>query len=82
MRLIEGARSLICTAFVASVNRAIASGNLPFDIDADDFIRALVGVFHTTALPGREPSARRIVDMLIAGSCTTPNRSLLGTRKE
>ena len=68
MRLIEGARGLIHGAFLALVQRAIDSGELRADTDPDDFVRALVGVFHTTALPGWEPSARRIVDILIAGS--------------
>ena len=72
MRLVEGSRSLIHSTFVASVKRAIASGDLRSDTDPDDFVRALVGVFHTTALPGWEPSARRIVDILIAGSSSTP----------
>ena len=71
MRLLEGSRSLIHTAFVASVKRAIASGDLRSDTDPDDFVRALVGIFHTTALPGWEPSARRLVDVLIAGSRST-----------
>jgi AcrR family transcriptional regulator len=68
MRLIEGARNLIHATFTVSVRRAIASGDLRADTDPDDFIRALVGVFHTTALPGWEQSARRLVDILIAGS--------------
>jgi AcrR family transcriptional regulator len=68
MRLVEGSRPLIHTAFVASVQRAIASGDLRPDTNPEDFVRALVGVFHTTALPGWEPSARRLVDILIAGS--------------
>jgi AcrR family transcriptional regulator len=68
MRLIEGSRSLIQTAFVKSVKRAIASGDLRTDTDPDDFLRALVGVFHTTASPGWEQSARRLVNILIAGS--------------
>jgi AcrR family transcriptional regulator len=72
VRLIEGARSLIHTAFVACVKRAIASGDLRADTNPDDFVRALVGVFHTIALPGWEQSARRIVDILIAGSRSTP----------
>jgi AcrR family transcriptional regulator len=71
MRLIEGARSLIHTAFVTSVKRAIASGDLRSDTDPNDFVRVLVGIFHTTALPGWEPSARRLVDILIAGSRST-----------
>jgi AcrR family transcriptional regulator len=71
MRLIEGSRSLIHSAFVASVKRAIASGDLRSDTDPNDFIRALIGVFHTTAIPGWEASARRLVDILLAGSRST-----------
>jgi AcrR family transcriptional regulator len=72
LRLMEGSRSLIHNAFVASVERAIASGDLRSDTDPNDFVRALVGIFHTTASPGWEPSARRLVDILIAGSRSTP----------
>jgi hypothetical protein len=75
VRLIEGSRSLIHTAFVASVKRAIASGDLCADTNPDDFVRALVGVFHTTAIPGWEQSARRLVDILIAGSRSTPKHA-------
>jgi AcrR family transcriptional regulator len=71
MRLMEGSRSLIHSAFVASVQRAIASGDLRADTDPDDFVRALVGIFHTAAIPGWEQSARRLVDILIAGSGST-----------
>jgi AcrR family transcriptional regulator len=75
MRLLEGSRSLIHTAFVASVKHAIASGDLRSDTDPNDFVRALVGIFHTTALPGWEQSARRLVDILIAGSRSTTEPS-------
>lgn len=68
MRLIEGSRSLIHNAFITSVKRAIASGELQANTDPNDFVRALVGIFHMTALPGWEQSARRLVDILIAGS--------------
>ncbi|WP_158820344.1 TetR/AcrR family transcriptional regulator [Granulicella sp. S156] len=71
MRLMEGARSLIHTAFITLVERAIASGELRADTDPNDFVRALIGVFHTTALPGWEQSARRLVDILITGSLRT-----------
>ena len=77
-RLIEDSRSLIHTAFVSSVKRAIDSGDLRSDTDPNDFFRALIGVFHTSALPGWEPSARRLVDILIAGSRSTPKE--LSTR--
>ncbi len=68
MRLIEGTRGLIHSTFRGLVQRAIDSGDLGAGIDPDDMIRALVGVFHTTSLPGWESSARRIVDILIEGS--------------
>jgi hypothetical protein len=71
MRLIEGSRSVTHTAFLASIQRAIAGGELRSDTDPIDFVRALVGVFHTTALPRWEQSARRLVDILIAGSRPT-----------
>ena len=84
MRLVESSRSLIHTAFVGSVRRGMASGDLRPDLDPDDVVRALVGVFYTTGLPGWEPSARRIVDILIAGSLSTTSRLPLhpGTRKD
>lgn len=68
VRLIEGARGQVHGTFVGLVQRAIDSGDLHSETDPNDFIRALVGVFHTAALPGWEQSARRIVDILIAGS--------------
>ena len=75
MRLIRGARGHIHPAFLALVQRAICSGDLHSDTEPNDFVRALVGVFHTSALPGWEPSARRIVDILINGSRPTIDRS-------
>ena len=84
MRLFEGSRTVIHTAFAASVQRAIASGDLRPDTHPEDFVRALVGVFHTTALPGWQPSARRLVDILIDGSRsahpTPPPRSARGNK--
>ena len=79
MRLIEGAREQIHTAFTRAVQRAIVSGDLRADTDPGDFVRALVGVFHTTARAGWEESARRLVDILIAGSRATqrPGRTKL-----
>lgn len=68
LRLIEGTRGLIHGTFLDLVQGAIDSGDLLAETDADDIVRALIGVFHTTALPGWEASARRIVDILIAGS--------------
>jgi AcrR family transcriptional regulator len=77
-RLLEGSRSLIHDAFATSIRRAIASGALRADTNPDDLMRALIGIFHTTAFPGWEPSARRLVDILIAGSAApaTPKARL------
>jgi AcrR family transcriptional regulator len=75
MRLIESSRSLIQSAFVKLVEGAIASGDLRPGTDPNDFVRALIGIFHTTAIPGWEQSARRIVNMLIDGSRPTTSRS-------
>ena len=72
MRLIEGARDHIHGAFLAAVDRAMRNGDLRADTDPNDLLRALIGVFHTTAVPGWEPSARRIVDILINGSRPSP----------
>ena len=53
MRLIEGSRSLIQTAFATSVKRAIASGDLRSGTNPDDFERAMVGIFHRGAETGK-----------------------------
>ncbi len=68
MRLMEGTRGDIYGAFHGLVLRAIESGALRTEMDPDDLVRAMIGVFHTTAMPGWEASARRIVDILIAGA--------------
>ena len=67
-RLMEGARGQIHGAFTRSVQRAIASGELRANTDPNDLLRALIGIFYTTADPGWEESARRLIDILIAGS--------------
>lgn len=68
MRLIEGTRGVIHSTFRDLVERAVESGELRAGTDPDDLMRAFVGVFHTTAWPGWEASARRIVDILMDGS--------------
>jgi AcrR family transcriptional regulator len=68
IRLIEGSRDEIHTAFLQLARRAIANEDLRADTEPNDFLRALIGIFHTTATPGWEESARRLVDIMIAGS--------------
>jgi AcrR family transcriptional regulator len=70
-RMIMGSRGLICSAFASLAERSIASGDLRNDIDPNDLLRALVGVVHTAHEPGWEQTARRLVDILIAGSRPT-----------
>lgn len=67
-RLIEGSRGEIHGMFGGLVRGAMESGELRPETEADDLFRAFVGVFHTTAVPGWEESARRIVGILIEGS--------------
>ncbi|MEK6398826.1 MAG: TetR/AcrR family transcriptional regulator [Terriglobus sp.] len=68
MRLIANSRGTIHGAFMRCVQKAMAAGELRADTNPEDFVRTLIGVFHTTAIPGWEASARRIVEILIEGS--------------
>ena len=67
-RLYEGSRSLFHGAMDALVKRAIKSGDIRKDIDALDLLRPLIGVFFVESGPGWQQGARRLVDILIAGS--------------
>ena len=67
-RMMEGTRGVVHKTFRGLIEAAVKGGELKKGTDPDDMIRALIGVFHTTAMPGWEASARRIVDVLIAGS--------------
>ncbi len=55
-------------AIGALVGRAVATGDIRADLDPFDLLRALVGVAHVAASPDWEASAKRLVDILIAGS--------------
>ena len=55
-------------AIQALVERAIRSGDLRPDLDPLDLLRALVGVSNVAASPDWQQSAKRLVDILIAGS--------------
>jgi AcrR family transcriptional regulator len=67
-KLYEGSRGQIQGAFDALVQRAIRSGAMRKDIEPLDLFRALIGAAHVAALPDWQASARRLVDILIAGS--------------
>ena len=67
-RLYEGSRSLIQGAIDELVKRAKKSGDLRRDLDAFDLLRALIGVSHVGSGADWQQSAKRLVDILIAGS--------------
>jgi AcrR family transcriptional regulator len=50
------------------VKRGVESGDIRSDLDPVDLLRALIGVSNVASAPDWQPSARRLVDILIAGS--------------
>jgi AcrR family transcriptional regulator len=54
-------------AIALLVDGAVASGDIRLDIDPLDLLRALAGVAGISSAPGWEQSAKRLVDILIAG---------------
>jgi AcrR family transcriptional regulator len=67
-RLYEGSRTMIQGTIDELVKRAKRSGDLRRDVDAFDLLRALIGVSHVGSGADWQQSARRLVDILIAGS--------------
>jgi AcrR family transcriptional regulator len=67
-KLYEGSRAQIQGAIDALVKRAIKSGDIRKDLDPFDLLRALIGVSNVASTPDWQQSARRLVDILIAGS--------------
>jgi len=67
-KLYEGSRDQIQGAIDSLVKRAIKSGDIRRDLEGFDLLRALVGVSNVASGPGWQQSARRLVDILIAGS--------------
>lgn len=67
-KLYEGPRAAIQGAMDTLVRRAIRSGDLRSDIEPSDLLRALIDMSHVAIGSGWQPGARRLVDILIAGS--------------
>jgi AcrR family transcriptional regulator len=67
-KLYEGSRGQIREAINALVRRAIENGDIRKDLDPFDLLRALIGVAQVASSPDWQQSARRLVDILIAGS--------------
>jgi AcrR family transcriptional regulator len=67
-KLFEASGSQIKGAIGALVERAIESGDIRPDLDPLDLLRALIGVSNVASVPNWAESARRLVQILIAGS--------------
>ena len=67
-KLYEGSRGQIQGAIDALVKRAIKSGEIRKDLEPFDLLRALIGVGYVASSPDWQQSAKRLVDILIAGS--------------
>jgi AcrR family transcriptional regulator len=67
-RIYEGSRGLVQGAIEELVKRAKKSGDVRRDIDASDLLRAVIGVSYVGSGGDWQQSARRLVDILIAGS--------------
>lgn len=67
-RVYESSGALITGAINALAQRAVASGDIRADLEPLDLLRALFGVSSIASGPDWPQSARRLVDILIAGS--------------
>ncbi len=71
-KLFENSRGQIQGAIDSLVQRAIKSRDIRRDLEPFDLLRALIGVSHVASGPDWRQSARRLVDILIAGSRPLP----------
>ena len=67
-KVFEGSYPQIHEAMRALVKRATKSGDIRKDLDPMDLLWAIVGVANVSAVPEWQQSARRLVDLLIAGA--------------
>ena len=67
-KVFEDSHARVWEAIRALVKRAIKSGDMRKDLDPIDLLRALIGVANVATSPDWQQSARRLVDILIAGS--------------
>ena len=67
-KVFEASYGQIREAIRALVKRATKSGDIRKDLDPIDLLRALIGVANVATSPDWQQSAKRLVDILIAGS--------------
>jgi AcrR family transcriptional regulator len=67
-KVFEDSYAKMHQAIRALVQRAVKSGEIRKDLDPIDLLRALIGVSNVASGPAWQPSARRLVGILITGS--------------
>lgn len=67
-KVFKASHGQIHEALRALVKRAVKSGDIRKDLDPIDLLRAIVGVANISTSPDWPQSARRLVDILIAGA--------------
>ncbi len=67
-KVFEASYTRVHDALRALVKRAVNSGDIRKDLHPVDLLRALVGVSNVSTSPDWQESAKRLVDILIAGS--------------
>lgn len=67
-KVFEASYAKMHQAIRALVKRGVESGEIRSDLDPVDLLRALIGVSNVSSAPDWQPSARRLVDILIIGS--------------
>jgi AcrR family transcriptional regulator len=67
-KVFEASYAQLHEAIHRLVKRAVQSGDIRKDLDPMDLLRALVGVANVATSPDWQQSAKRLVDILIAGS--------------
>jgi AcrR family transcriptional regulator len=67
-KVFEASYAQIWDAIRGLVKRAIQNGDIRRDLDPIDLLRALIGVANVATSPDWQQSARRLVDILIAGA--------------
>ena len=70
-KVFEASYTQIHEALRSLVKHAIKSGDIRKDLDPIDLLRAIVGVANVATSPDWQQSARRLVDILIAGARPT-----------
>jgi AcrR family transcriptional regulator len=67
-KVFEASYAQVQDAIRRLVKRAVKSGDIRKDLDPGDLLRALIGVANVASTPDWQQSAKRLVDILIAGS--------------